>query len=68
MTGGEVGAIICAALVMLFLLFCAMVALLLVVAKKKPITSAPMLVIDPNRPEQALTQDGRLVATPKDQR
>lgn len=53
---GEVGAIICAALIMLFVLGCAVLVLLVVIAKRKPTPQPPtpaprpperMLIIDP---------------------
>ena len=60
-----IGAIVCGALVMAFVIICGAIAAAVAVTDRPAIQTPPLLIIDPERPEQALNQAGQLVATPQ---
>lgn len=60
-----VGAIICGLLIMAFVLACAVITICLCIAAARKPPAEAALIIDPEKPEQALNEAGQLVAVAK---
>lgn len=58
----EVGAVICGALLMVFVLACGLIAICLVLANRSAPVK-PALIIDPEQPDLAIDSAGQLVDT-----